>query len=176
LLRPARPFYEKSKQGELGEEQHHQRHQAHRHRILHVHGALHFHQQPLAARQWGPRRPTASQFSPGQLFDGLISLVIISGPPAVPVADSYVRFPTSEQKKGDSLRRQTALSENYAEKHGLTLDNTLHLHDLGVSPFGRSHRSAGGGRCHPCDVFAGDYKQLVRSGDLEEWAFIPKYL
>jgi DNA invertase Pin-like site-specific DNA recombinase len=61
----------------------------------------------------------------------------------VPVAYSYIRFSTSEQKKGDSLRRQTELSESYAAKHGLTLDNSLHLHDLGLSAFDRSNIERG---------------------------------
>lgn len=62
---------------------------------------------------------------------------------AVPVAYSYIRFSTSEQKKGDSLRRQTELSESYAAKHGLTLDASLHLHDLGLSAFDRSNIERG---------------------------------
>lgn len=67
----------------------------------------------------------------------------LSWTPAVPVAYSYIRFSTSEQKKGDSLRRQTELSESYATKHGLTLDNSLHLHDLGLSAFDRSNIERG---------------------------------
>lgn len=59
------------------------------------------------------------------------------------VAYSYIRFSTTEQKKGDSLRRQTELSEQYALKHGLTLDTTLHLHDLGLSAFDRSNIDRG---------------------------------
>lgn len=61
----------------------------------------------------------------------------------MPVAYSYIRFSTSEQKKGDSLRRQTELSERYAANHGLTLDNSLHLHDLGLSAFDRSNIERG---------------------------------
>jgi DNA invertase Pin-like site-specific DNA recombinase len=61
----------------------------------------------------------------------------------LPVAYSYIRFSTSEQKKGDSLRRQTELSESYAAKHGLTLDNSVHLHDLGLSAFDRSNIERG---------------------------------
>src|SRR5262245_16769161 len=46
---------------------------------------------------------------------------------------SYTRFSTAEQAKGDSIRRQTALSERYAKEHGLTLDDTLT--DPGVSAY-----------------------------------------
>jgi DNA invertase Pin-like site-specific DNA recombinase len=50
-------------------------------------------------------------------------------------AYSYLRFSTPEQAKGDSLRRQTALADAYAKRHGLTLDTELNLRDLGVSAF-----------------------------------------
>lgn len=61
----------------------------------------------------------------------------------MPVAYSYIRFSTTEQKKGDSLRRQSELSEQYAEEHGLTLDSSLHLQDLGLSAFDRSNIERG---------------------------------
>lgn len=53
----------------------------------------------------------------------------------MPTAYSYVRFSTPEQIKGDSIRRQVELSQNYAEAHGLTLDDSLQLTDFGVSAF-----------------------------------------
>ncbi|MEN8503189.1 MULTISPECIES: recombinase family protein [Paraburkholderia] len=61
----------------------------------------------------------------------------------MPTAYSYIRFSTPEQKKGDSLRRQKELSEQYAREHGLTLDTSLHLHDLGVSAYDRSNVTRG---------------------------------
>ena len=54
---------------------------------------------------------------------------------AAPKAYSYLRFSTPEQSKGDSLRRQTALADDYAKRHSLTLDTELTLRDLGVSAF-----------------------------------------
>lgn len=51
------------------------------------------------------------------------------------LAYSYLRFSTSEQSKGDSFRRQTHLADHYCQQHGLTLDTTLNLVDLGVSAF-----------------------------------------
>lgn len=48
-------------------------------------------------------------------------------------AYSYIRFSTPEQAQGDSLRRQTALAEEYAKKHGLVLDKELSMRDLGKS-------------------------------------------
>ena len=52
-----------------------------------------------------------------------------------PKAYSYLRFSTPEQTKGDSLRRQTALADDYAKRHGLALDTDLTLRDLGVSAY-----------------------------------------
>jgi DNA invertase Pin-like site-specific DNA recombinase len=50
-------------------------------------------------------------------------------------AYSYIRFSTPEQLKGDSLRRQREKSQAYAAEHGLELDTTLNMRDLGVSAF-----------------------------------------
>lgn len=65
----------------------------------------------------------------------------------MPVAYRYVRFSTSEQKKGDSLHCQTELFKNFASDHGLTLDNTLHLHDLDLSAFDRFNIARGAVGC-----------------------------
>lgn len=53
----------------------------------------------------------------------------------MPTAYSYIRFSTPDQILGDSLRRQTDASIRYAAEHGLTLDETLNIRDLGVSAF-----------------------------------------
>ena len=37
-------------------------------------------------------------------------------------AYSYIRFSSTRQMRGDSLRRQTELSEQYAKEHNLELD------------------------------------------------------
>lgn len=56
--------------------------------------------------------------------------------PLTPVrAYSYIRFSTPEQAQGDSLRRQSTAAAAYAAAHGLELDDTLSLRDLGVSAF-----------------------------------------
>jgi DNA invertase Pin-like site-specific DNA recombinase len=49
-------------------------------------------------------------------------------------AYSYIRFSSERQKLGDSLRRQLKAAEEYAAKHGLTLD-TQSYRDLGVSAY-----------------------------------------
>src|SRR5690242_5442124 len=57
-------------------------------------------------------------------------------------AYSYLRFSTPEQMQGDSFRRQTALAQDYATRHGLEIDEELSLKDLGVSAFrGRNARA-----------------------------------
>ncbi|MBV7539064.1 recombinase family protein [Duganella sp. sic0402] len=61
----------------------------------------------------------------------------------MPVAYSYVRFSSLEQQKGDSLRRQMTASAQYAAQHGLVLDDSLHVHDLGVSAFHGSNYEHG---------------------------------
>jgi DNA invertase Pin-like site-specific DNA recombinase len=58
-------------------------------------------------------------------------------------AFSYVRFSSSEQSKGDSLRRQTALAEEYAQKHSLQLDRELTFRDLGISAFTGKNKTEG---------------------------------
>jgi DNA invertase Pin-like site-specific DNA recombinase len=52
-----------------------------------------------------------------------------------PRAFSYIRFSTMAQADGGSLDRQTELTEKYCQRKGLTLDDSLHLEDLGVSAF-----------------------------------------
>src|ERR1019366_6467743 len=54
-------------------------------------------------------------------------------------AYSYVRMSTGPQLRGDSLRRQVERSEAFAAEHGLTLDTTLRLADLGVSAYDGSN-------------------------------------
>ena len=62
---------------------------------------------------------------------------------AKPKAYSYIRFSTPEQLTGDSLRRQLALSRQYAQTHDLDLDESLTYKDLGVSAFTGSHAREG---------------------------------
>lgn len=60
------------------------------------------------------------------------------------IAYSYLRFSTPEQAMGDSRRRQLALAEDYARKHGLLVDKSLNFRDLGISAFrGKSAKEGG---------------------------------
>jgi DNA invertase Pin-like site-specific DNA recombinase len=60
-----------------------------------------------------------------------------------PKCFSYIRFSTPEQIKGDSLRRQIALSEEYAAKNGLVLDDSLSMRDMGLSAYHGHHIAKG---------------------------------
>ena len=56
---------------------------------------------------------------------------------------SYIRFSTPEQALGDSLRRQTEMSEKYAQDNGLILDKSLNLLDRGLSGYTGENRKKG---------------------------------
>ncbi len=58
-------------------------------------------------------------------------------------AYSYIRFSSVRQADGDSLRRQVAMARQYAEEHGLELDEQFTYKDLGVSAFDRSNLEHG---------------------------------
>lgn len=58
------------------------------------------------------------------------------------VAYSYVRFSTSKQELGDSLRRQVEATEEYCAKHNLTL-HPVSYRDLGVSAFKKKNLESG---------------------------------
>ncbi len=81
----------------------------------------------------------------------------------MPKAYSYIRFSTVEQSKGDSLRRQIELSNNYALQHNLTIDDSITLRDLGVSAFDRSNITKGA---------LGKFLELVNKGKIEKGSFL----
>lgn len=63
--------------------------------------------------------------------------------PNPPRCYSYVRFSTSEQLRGDSLRRQEEMSAHYARENGLHLDDSLRMQDLGLSAYKGENRTKG---------------------------------
>lgn len=75
----------------------------------------------------------------------------------VPRCYSYVRFSTPEQLKGDSLRRQLELSKQYAETHGLILDESIQFRDLGLSAYHGINRVKGA---------LGKFLELVKTGEI----------
>lgn len=56
---------------------------------------------------------------------------------------SYVRFSSPEQRKGDSMRRQLKLAEDWAKDNGLILDDRLRFQDLGLSGYSGANRTRG---------------------------------
>src|SRR5215467_1963131 len=78
-------------------------------------------------------------------------------------AYSYIRFSTPEQAKGDSLRRQTELSERYAREHGLTLDDKLTFRDLGKSAFRGKNAQEGE---------LGDFIKAVEDGRIKRGSYL----
>lgn len=81
----------------------------------------------------------------------------------MPTAYSYLRFSTPEQSKGDSFRRQTQAARKYVEEHGLDLDESLTLHDLGVSAFRGKNAETG---------YLGEFLQAVETGLVEPGSFL----
>ncbi|MEG0082643.1 MAG: recombinase family protein [Massilia sp.] len=59
------------------------------------------------------------------------------------IAISYIRFSTAQQSQGESLERQTTLARDYAAKHGMRLDESLTMRDLGISAFSGKNLSQG---------------------------------
>jgi DNA invertase Pin-like site-specific DNA recombinase len=81
----------------------------------------------------------------------------------MPKAYSYIRFSSAKQMKGDSIERQTRLSENYAAKHGLAIDTELNMRDLGISAFDRSNLNKGA---------LGQFLQLVEDGQIPQGSYL----
>ncbi len=82
------------------------------------------------------------------------------------IAYSYVRFSTPDQAKGDSLRRQTEAAEAWCEKHGVALDTSTTLHDLGKSAFTGSHR------VNPDRHALAGFLKLVEAGKIPRGSYL----
>src|SRR4029450_5078705 len=78
-------------------------------------------------------------------------------------AYSYLRFSTPDQLKGDSFRRQTELSQRYAQQHGLDLDDKLTFHDLGVSGFRGKNITKGA---------LGDFIKAIEKGRVQPGSYL----
>ena len=77
-------------------------------------------------------------------------------------AYSYIRFSTSKQELGDSLRRQMELAEKYAAANGLELDNVSYR-DLGVSAFKRKNIEKGA---------LAAFIEAVKTGKIEKGSYL----
>lgn len=77
---------------------------------------------------------------------------------------SYIRFSSPEQAKGDSLRRQTAKTEEWCQRNKIALDTTMSLRDAGVSAFRGKNRN---------DKFAlGQFLKLVERGRIPKGSYL----
>lgn len=81
----------------------------------------------------------------------------------MPKAYSYIRFSTPEQLKGDSLRRQTELSEQFALENNLELDINLNLKDLGISAYDKSNITKGA---------LGVFLKLIEEGSIAPGSYL----
>ncbi|MBW6421600.1 recombinase family protein [Rhizobium sp. XQZ8] len=71
------------------------------------------------------------------------------------IAYSYIRMSTAKQLEGNSLARQMDLSVKFVRKHGLVLDESLNLTDIGKSGFSGANLTEGA---------LGRFLELVRTG------------
>lgn len=76
-------------------------------------------------------------------------------------AYSYIRFSTPDQLKGDSLRRQTELSRQYAANNDLEYVESME--DLGVSAYRSSNSKSGS---------LGFFLKTVREGKIEKGSYL----
>jgi DNA invertase Pin-like site-specific DNA recombinase len=79
------------------------------------------------------------------------------------LAFSYVRFSTRAQSKGGSLERQVELAEDYAARHGMTLDTELNMHDLGKS--GHTGKNL-------TDGALGKFIEAIQAGKVPDGSFL----
>lgn len=70
---------------------------------------------------------------------------------------------TELQLKGDSLRRQTELSERYVAEHDLELVSDYELHDIGVSAYGGSNVSKGA---------LGRFLEAIKNGEIPRDSYL----
>jgi DNA invertase Pin-like site-specific DNA recombinase len=82
------------------------------------------------------------------------------------VAFSYIRFSHPSQSVGDSLRRQTQAAADWCARHGVTLDTSTTLHDLGRSAFTGSHRQ------NPDRHALAGFLKLVENGKVPRGSYL----
>jgi DNA invertase Pin-like site-specific DNA recombinase len=79
-----------------------------------------------------------------------------------PIAISYLRFSTPEQRKGDSIRRQTEASATWCARNDVTLDTTFT--DRGVSAHHGKHKDD--------KAALGRFLQLVADGQVPRGSYL----
>ena len=86
-------------------------------------------------------------------------------PAANATAYSYLRFSSPEQAKGDSLRRQTGMRDEWCTRHSVRLDTSVNMTDAGVSAFTGDHRS------NPDRHALAGFLELVRQGKIDRGSY-----
>jgi DNA invertase Pin-like site-specific DNA recombinase len=81
-----------------------------------------------------------------------------------PVGISYLRFSDPQQRKGDSIRRQTEGSEAWCQKNNVPLDRNLSCQDKGRSAYHGKHRS------DKADL--GKFLELVKQGQVPRGSYL----
>lgn len=84
----------------------------------------------------------------------------------VAVAYSYLRFSSTQQSHGDSIRRQTELRDAWLAKHRVTLDTSISLRDEGKSAFTGEHRR------NPDRHALAAFLQLVEKGRIPKGSYL----
>jgi DNA invertase Pin-like site-specific DNA recombinase len=90
-----------------------------------------------------------------------------SEPPAdtrQPIAISYLRFSSPEQRRGDSVRRQTEGTERWCERSGIPLDRNLSFRDAGRSAYHGRHRSD--------KAALGQFLELAKGGKIPRGSYL----
>ena len=80
-----------------------------------------------------------------------------------PLAYSYIRMSTERQLKGDSLRRQMELSQQFAAERGLELVKNFELHDIAVSAFKGDNLKSGA---------LGKFLNAVNYGEIPQGSYL----
>lgn len=82
------------------------------------------------------------------------------------LAYSYIRFSHPDQAKGDSLRRQKDLRQDWLCRSNVTLDTSLSLEDHGVSAYQGNHRD------NPDRHALAAFLQLVEQGRIPHGSYL----
>ncbi len=89
---------------------------------------------------------------------------VVPAAPA-PLAYSYIRFSTPEQRQGDSLRRQTEAVTDWCLRNGARMDTTTTFRDRGRSAYTGDHRTGDRGALAA-------FLRLVETGRVPRGSFL----
>ena len=79
-------------------------------------------------------------------------------------AYSYVRFSSPQQGKGDSSRRQLALSDGWSKRTGIPIDTMLNMRDLGRSAWTGQHLTP--------QAALGQFIEAIKTGRVKRGSYL----